>query len=207
HPVAVALARLLKAFEKPRVVTRAVVTVFEPASERGRAGLNELHQQTINLFNFQSLPKEVFDTQAAFNLLPRYGEDAPLALATVESRIEKHLASLLGPLGLTPPSLRLLHAPVFHSYTLNVWLEFSDLATEEDLAGSLAAAGFEVRGSDVEPGSNTGSAGQSGITASGLTRDRNHARAFWLWLAFDNLRARADNVLLTAALLSREVRK
>jgi hypothetical protein len=75
------------------------------------------------------------------------------------------------------------------------------------VARALGAAGFEVRDPDVEPGSNSGSAGQSGVTASDLTRDRNHAHAYWLWLAFDNLRARADNVLLTAALLSREVRK
>jgi aspartate-semialdehyde dehydrogenase len=207
HPVAVALARLMAAFEKPRVVSRAVVTVFEPASERGRAGLNELHQQAINLFSFQTLPKEVFDAQVAFNLLPRYGQDAPLELAAVERRIQNHLASLLGPRGLTLPSLRLIHAPVFHSYTLNVWLEFNDLPTPEEVARALGAAGFEVRDPDVEPGSNSGSAGQSGVTASDLTRDRNHAHAYWLWLAFDNLRARADNVLLTAALLSREVRK
>ncbi len=207
HPVAVALARLVAAFEKPRVVSRAVVTVFEPASERGRAGLNELHQQTINLFSFQGLPKQVFDAQAAFNLLPRYGQDAPLGLAAVERRIHNHLTSLLGPLGLTEPSLRLIHAPVFHSYTLNVWLEFNGLPAPEDLARALAAAGFEVRDCDLEPGSNSGSAGQGGITASDLARDPNQAHAFWLWLAFDNLRARADNVLLTAALLSREVRK
>lgn len=207
HPVAVALARLMAAFEKPRAVSRAVATVFEPASERGRAGLNELHQQTIDLFSFQALPKEIFDAQVAFNLLPRYGEDAPQELAAVERRIQNHLASLLGPLGLTLPSVRLIHAPVFHSYTLNVWLEFDDRPTPEELAGALTAAGFEVRDSDVEPGSNAGSAGQSGVTVSDLTRDRNDAHAYWLWLAFDNLRARADNVLLTAALLSREVRK
>jgi aspartate-semialdehyde dehydrogenase len=207
HPVAVALARLMAAFEPPRTVARAVATVFEPASERGRAGLNELHQQTINLFSFQGLPKAVYDAQVAFNLLPRYGQDAPLALGAVERRIHNHLTSLLGPLRLREPSLRLIQAPVFHSYTLNIWLEFNSLPTPEDLAGALAAADFEVRGPDLEPGSNSDSAGHGGITASDLQRDPNHAHAFWLWLAFDNLRARADNVLLTAALLSREVRK
>ncbi len=206
HPLAVALARLLAAFQKPRVA-RSVVTVFEPASERGRAGLDELHQQTVSLLNLKALPKQIFDAQVAFNLLPRYGQDAPLALAAVERRIEQHLASLLGPLGLDLPSLRLLHAPVFHGYALNVWLEFNSPAAVDDAARALAAAAFDVRGPDQEPGSNTATAGESGITASDLTPDRNAAHALWLWLAFDNLRAHADNVLLTAALLSRPLPK
>jgi aspartate-semialdehyde dehydrogenase len=202
HPVAVALARLLAAFPQPRVA-RCVVAVFEPASERGRAGLDELHQQTVNLLNLKALPKEVFDAQAAFNLLPRYGPDAPLALAAVERRIAQHLDCLVGPLGLGLPSLRLLHAPVFHGYSMVVWLQFGAPVGADDIAQALTGAGFEVRGPDQEPGSNTSTAGQSGITLSDITPDRNAVHAFWLWLAFDNLRAHADNVLLTAALLSR----
>ena len=43
-------------------------TVLEPASEQGKAGLDELHQQTVGLLSFQSVPKDVYDTQVAFNL-------------------------------------------------------------------------------------------------------------------------------------------
>ena len=90
---------------------------------------------------------------------------------------------------------------------MNVWLEFNGSIGADDVAHTLATAGFEVRGPDQEPGSNMATAGQSGITASDLSPDHNGAHAFWLWLAFDNLRAHADNVLLTAALLSRPMSK
>lgn len=207
HPVALALARILKALKAAPAV-ESVATVFEPASERGKAGIDELHKQTINLFNFQSLPKEVFDTQAAFNLLPRWGDDAPISLASVESRIEDELASLAGPLGLTPSSVRLVQAPVFHSYVMSVWLRFESAGMDAGaISKALAEAGFEVRDNDVEPGSNSGVAGQSGMTVSDVAADRTNSRAFWLWVAFDNLRARADNALLTAALLSQEVKR
>src|SRR5207247_300203 len=73
---------------------RAVVTVLEPASERGQAGISELQKQSANLLSFQPLPKAVFDAQLAFNVLPEYGEDAPLALQTVEDRISRDLAAL-----------------------------------------------------------------------------------------------------------------
>ena len=207
HPVAVALARLLKALKATPAV-EAVVTVFEPASERDKPGIDELHKQVINLFNFQALPKEVFDAQTAFNLLPRYGEDAPVSLASIQSRIEDELASLSGPLGLTPPSIKLVHASVFHSYTMSVWLRFEHTGADaKAISAALAEAGFEVRGDDVEPGSNTGVASQSGVTVSDVAADRTNPKACWLWVAFDNLRARADNALLTAALLSRGAKK
>jgi aspartate-semialdehyde dehydrogenase len=207
HPVALALARILKAMKGTPAV-ESVATVFEPASERGTAGIDELHKQTINLFNFQNLPKEVFDTQAAFNMLPRWGDDAPVSLVSVQSRIEDELASLTGPLGLRPSSVRLLHAPVFHSYAMSFWLRFEAPGVDaRAISKALTAAGFEVRDNDVEPGSNSGVASQSGITVSDVMADRTNSRACWLWVAFDNLRARADNALLTAALLSRELKK
>ena len=43
--------------------------------------MDELHQQTISLLSFQSIPKETYDAQVAFNLLPVLGEAAKVAWA------------------------------------------------------------------------------------------------------------------------------
>src|SRR5579864_920057 len=59
HPAAVTLALLLLRAQRGGAIRRAVATVFQPVSERGRRGMDELHQQTVNLFSFQPLPKEV----------------------------------------------------------------------------------------------------------------------------------------------------
>ena len=124
HPAAIALAMLLERASAFRPIRRSLALVFEPASERGRRGIDELQKQTVNLLSFKPLPKEIFDAQLGFNLLARYGSDAPEALETVELRIERHLASLLAlsdrriPL----PSLRLVQAPVFHGYSMSVHL-------------------------------------------------------------------------------------
>ena len=207
HPVAVGLARLVRACRPELGLVECVSTIFEPASEHGREGLSELHQQVLELFNFKQLPREIYDAQLAFNLLPRLGEDAPLPLGTVEARIEKHLASLLGPSGLPLPSIRLVQAPVFHGYSLSARLKFEAPADVERIAAALTAADFEVRGADVEPGTNAGLAGQSGLVVSNIERDRQDPRAAWLWLAFDNIRAHAENAVVTAALLSAETHK
>ena len=36
--------------------------------------MDEMHQQTVNLLSFQSLPQEQYDAQVSFNLLPALGE-------------------------------------------------------------------------------------------------------------------------------------
>ena len=81
------LALLLLRAGKAAKVARSIVTVFEPASERGKRGMDELHEQTVNLLSFQQLPKTVFDSQVAFNLIDRYGEKSVPSLETVEKRI------------------------------------------------------------------------------------------------------------------------
>ena len=73
------MALLLERLHAAVPVSRAVIQLFEPASERGNRGVDELHQQTLNLFAFRGMPKEVYDEQVSFNLLARYGEDAPMA--------------------------------------------------------------------------------------------------------------------------------
>ena len=114
HPAAVVLATLLLRAQKAGEVKQVVATAFEPASEHGQKGMDELHQQTINLLSFQQLPKSVFDTQVAFNLLSRYGEESVPTLAAVERRVMKHYRHIAGK-DAPIPSLLLLQAPVFLS--------------------------------------------------------------------------------------------
>ena len=73
HPAATAIAIVLQRLNRAIPIARAIVHIFEPASERGKAGIEELQQQTVNLFSFQPLPKKVFDAQVAFTMLAQLG--------------------------------------------------------------------------------------------------------------------------------------
>ncbi len=203
HPAAAALARLLSTLHEAHRVAGAVVNVFEPVSQQGQAGIDELHKQSVNLFNFQPQPKTVYDAQVTFNLLPRFGAEATASLERGEQRIERHLASLLGPRGVPLPSLRVIHAPVFHAYCLNLWVEFERRPPVEAVRQLLSEAGFDLPDTGADPASNVTVAGQSGISVSDIAEDRASARGLWLWAAFDNIRALADESLLIAGLLSR----
>ena len=194
HPAAIAVAMLLASLSKIAAIRRSIVHVFEPASERGKKGLDELKQQTVGVLTFQKLTTDVFDAQLGFNMLARYGEEAMEPLEGVEQRVEKHLASLLSAYpGIPRPSLRLLQAPVFHGHSFSVWVEFVENPGAGALAKALETAGVDVRPDD--PPSNAKIAGQSGLSVGAIAIDPNQPRACWLWMVADNLRLSAENAI------------
>ncbi len=200
HPAAVAIALFLRRVHRAHPVRAAVIHVFEPASERGSRGVDELHQQTLNLFAFRGAPKEVFDEQLSFNLLARYGEDAPVTLESAESRMELHLATLLSLAANAPPmpSLRLIQAPVFHGHSISAWVEFEARPPAEELENALESELIDVRRAGTDAPTAVGMAGQSGIAVGAIAADRNHPRACWFWIAADNLRLGGENALALA---------
>jgi len=197
HPAAIACAMLLTSLAKIGPVRRSIIHVFEPASERGKKGLDELRQQTVGVLTFQKLKMDVFDAQLGFNLLARYGEEALEPLEGVEERILRHVASLLALYPSVPmPSLRLIQAPVFHGHSFSIWVEFDEIPNLDLLAEGLGGAGFDVRSDD--PPTNVSVAGMSGLSVGAIGADPNQPRACWLWMVSDNLRLVAENALAVA---------
>lgn len=187
HPVAITLALLLLRAQKSGAIKRAVATVFEPASEHGQRGMDELHQQTVNLLSFQPLPKDVFDAQVAFNMIARYGQKSQPALDSVEARILRHYRKVAGNSALDP-ALFLLQAPIFHGHALALYLETEKAVDMESL--SRAFAGDHVSITPDEAPSNVSSAGQADIQLL-LKSDPVQANGVWIWAAADNLRISA----------------
>ena len=189
HPAAVVLALLVLRAKKAGKVQRVIATVFEPASEHGQPGMDELHQQTVNLLSFQQLPKAVFDAQVAFNMIARYGESSLPTLEMIERRVLKHYARIVGNQDLQP-SVRMLQAPIFHGHTLSIYVEMEQSLAVGDLSQALAGEHVSVTRASEEAPSNVSAAGQGEILLS-VSRDANHENGFWLWAAADNLRIAA----------------
>ncbi len=196
HPAASALVLALSRLARYRPIRQAVANIFEPASERGKRGVSELHRQTTDLLSFKPLKKDVFDAQVSFNLLSRYGGEASTQLSKQEQRIERHTATLLsrGSSDATAPmpSIRLIQAPVFHGYSISLWVEFESDVVAGELGEALASAQIEVRSDDLEAPNNVGAAAQSGLSVGDIRIDRNNGRAAWFWIVGDNLRLTAD---------------
>ena len=202
HPAAIALALFHSRLTTRYKLRRWTVHIFEPASERGQQGLEELRQQTVSLLSFHPLQKKVFDAQLSFNMLARYGDEAPEALESIEVRIERHLATLLAGSGGGPiPSLRLIQAPVFHGYSFSVQAEFEEAPDTDSLAAAISSPEVDVRARDMEPPNNVGIARQGGIAVGSILQDRNNPNAFWFWVVADNLHLMAENAVAVARVL------
>ena len=194
HPAAVVLALLLLRARKAADIRTSAASVFEPVSEQGRRGMDELHEQTVNLLSFQQMPTGVFDSQVAFNMLDRYGRTSPHSLEATERRIGSHLRKLLGAHTSLMPAISLVQAPVFHAHTFSIYLEMAKNISTADLARSLAGEHVQIAHTPEDSPSNVNVAGKDEILVA-ARRDSVHENGFWLWAAVDNLRLAA----LTAA--------
>jgi aspartate-semialdehyde dehydrogenase len=193
HPAAVVLALLVLRAQKAAAIQQVVATVFEPASEHGQKGMDELHEQTVNLLSFQPLPKTVFDAQVAFNMLARYGERSALPLANVERRILKHYRHIArndAPL----PSLLLVQAPIFHGYAFALHIVTAELVDVDGMSQALAGEHVTVTHLADDSPSNVNAAGQNDVQVSVLA-DVSDPNAIWLWAAADNLRVAASTAV------------
>ncbi len=188
HPAAVILALLLLRARKAGRIQDAAVTVFEPASEQGQRGMDELHQQTVNLLSFQPLPKEVFDEQVAFNMVARYGPSSRLSLDLLEAHIGRHYRKIAGA-DVLQPALLLVQAPVFHGHAMAVFLEMEQPIDREKVSQALAGDHVTIASADSQP-SNVSTAGQPNILVS-VKNDSARPKGIWLWAVADNLRIAA----------------
>jgi len=192
HPAATVLAllalRVEKTSEKAGKIQRMIATVFEPASENGQKGMDELHEQTVNLLSFQELPKNVFDIQVAFNLAARYGQRSELSLEGVSQRIRKHYRQIAR--AAVEPALQVLHAPVFHGHAFSVYLEMEKPVALADFSKALAGEHVVVSSSPEDAPTSVSAAGQGDILVE-ITIDANQKNGVWLWATSDNLRIAA----------------
>jgi aspartate-semialdehyde dehydrogenase len=205
HPAAVALGLLMERLLLAAPVRLVSATVLEPASEFGRAAMDELHQQTVSLLSFQSLPRAVYDAQAAYNLLGGFGESATISLASTEARIRRHYDALSA--GRWPSvALHVLHAPVFHGLAFSVAVELERPVELSALEEALSGEHIDLILEEADSPSNLAATGRNDL----LVRIRPEPSArgsavsrLWLWAAADNLRLHAQNAVYSALDLRR----
>jgi aspartate-semialdehyde dehydrogenase len=194
QPAAVVLALLAGRLGARYPVRRLMATVLVPSSEFGRAAMDELHQQTVNLLSFQSLPREQYDAQVAFNLVRSFGAEAKVGLSVeaIESRIQAHYAAIAAT-GAPELVLQVVQAPVFHGYGVSLLVELEHAATVEQVSEALAGKHVTVSAAGEAP-NNVDVAGQDDV----IVQVQGAGTQFKLWVAADNLRLAAANAVACA---------
>jgi aspartate-semialdehyde dehydrogenase len=191
--VACTVASRLRGFR----VQRISAVFFQPVSENGLAGIEELEAQTVKLLSFQPIAQEVFDAQVAFNLLARYGDSSRARLEDMRAAVARDVGRYLG--GRLPvPAIQVIQAPVFYGLAFSMFVEFEQPYSAEEITSALHGKGVTVS----EPGdpapTNVSVAGSHEISLAPVERDPNVERGCWLWGAVDNIRLAADNAVRIA---------
>ena len=197
HPVATMLASVLALVAKAAPLRFAAATVLQPASENGRAAVDELQQQAVSLLSFQSVPRDEFDAQVAFNLLPALGESAKVPLEAIEKRITDDLRALSADT-VPAPLLQVVQAPVFHGFTVSLFVELQQAVSPEALAFVLHTELLDLVTEESDPPSNLSSAGQGQIQLRIKGAQAASGTGFALWMAADNLKLRARTAVACA---------
>lgn len=204
HPAAVMLgvvgSRLVKAFGRVQLAA----TVLEPASQQGAGGMDELHQQTVSLLGFHSVPQDFYDAQVAFNLRIGLGDAAKVDLRKIEETIRRHVKLLAGEAVASSIAMQLVQAPVFHGYTMSVFAELPGDADMAALRGALEGGVIKLTDSTKDAPSNQSVTQEADISVAireGAVTS-NDTRGYWLWMAADNLKLTAREAVVCAEELS-----
>ena len=168
---------------------RLVAVLFHPVSEPGREGIEELETQTSQLLSFQSVGQRVFGTQAAFNLLPRYGEEShqDLHRSLLQIRAEVS-AAICDPAEDEMIAVNLIQERVFYGMTFTACADLEADTNAGALTEWCSGAGFGcVEGREAAP-RNVSVEGETGVLLREPEADASRERTGWFWGAADNLR-------------------
>lgn len=171
---------------RPLGALEVVAHVLQPASARGKAGLDELFGQTRSILSMtEERPEDVFGAQLAFNLLPWEGSSSTLA---------ENLETIVG--GELEVRIHLSQAGVFHCCSAVIFL-----STEEDLGAENLHARL-LENPLIERAEHPGLLGPvAAATARKILIGEitpSTGRRYCLWCCMDNLTASADNALSLA---------
>jgi aspartate-semialdehyde dehydrogenase len=194
-----AIASLAMMLQSRYGLRRLVAMLYEPVSEAGRAGLEELETQTSQLLSFQGIGSPVFGTQTAFNMLPRYGVESKKDLGSKFREMRAEISAAIGDAEEDAKiSVNLVHTPVFYGTTFSICADLERDIDTLALAGSCRDAGFVmVPEVDAAP-SNVSVAGETVVYLREPQPEMSREKSWWFWGAGDNLRVPAWSALKLA---------
>jgi aspartate-semialdehyde dehydrogenase len=182
-------------------VKRIAFQGFQPVSEAGRAGIEELESQTGQLLSFQSVGQPIFDAQVAFNMLDAYGAASAHKLDAVCERVRAEVKACLGKSPVLP-SIQVIHAPVFYGTMFSACAELDTAADTAKIGKTCAHAGFALTARGEAAPSNVSAAGEKAIQLAQPKADPLHPGTWWFWGAADNIGLPAANAVKLAEKLA-----
>ena len=196
----------LKPLHDAAKVKRVVVATYQSVSGTGKAGMDELFEQSRNIFVGDANEPKVYPKQIAFNVIPHAGDFLDDGSTTEEWKMVVETKKILDPaIKLTATCVRV---PVFVSHSEAVNIEFENEISAEEARNILREAPGVLVVDKREPGGYVTpieAVGEYATYVSRIREDPTVENGLSLWVVSDNLRKGAAlNAVQIAELLGRK---
>jgi aspartate-semialdehyde dehydrogenase len=196
----------LKPLHDAAKIKRVVVATYQSVSGTGKAGMDELFEQSRNIFVGDPTEPKVYPKQIAFNVIPHGGDFLDDGSTTEEWKMVVETKKILDPaIKLTATCVRV---PVFVGHSEAVNIEFENEISAKQAQSILREAPGVMLIDKREPGgyvTPVECVGDYATFVSRVREDPTVENGLSLWVVSDNLRKGAAlNAVQIAELLGRK---
>ena len=193
----------LKPLHDEARIKRVVVSTYQSVSGAGKAGMDELWDQTKAIYGLGDATPKKFAKQIAFNVLPVIGSFLPNGYTDEEAKMWLETKKMLDPkIELTVTCVRV---PVFVGHSEAVNIEFHSPIDEDEARDILRESPGVIVIDKREDGgyiTPVEAAGEHAVYVSRIRKDATVEHGLNLWVVSDNLRKGAAlNAIQIAQLL------
>jgi aspartate-semialdehyde dehydrogenase len=188
HSVTIILSHLFHVLLRKFKLTNAVAFVLQPVSALDDPGIKELADQSFGVLRGAAVSRNVFKTQIAFNLLSPAEAMDKNGFSSTEKQILSEVSRVLNAKDF-PLSISIVQAPVFHTYSIMVHLEFEKKPSIQTIENLFKTSPyFRVSPPSAScPISSVLVAGKDEIFVGQIKREESRPNRFWIWTVTDNL--------------------
>lgn len=166
------------------------VASYQSVSGAGKAGVDELQQNTFAILNNQNSEAKTFPHQIAFNNIPQIGSFDEAGFCSEETKIMNETRKIM-----SEPKLRIsaftVRTPTLNGHSEAVWVTTKKPASRSEVMSALrSAAGLIVKDEPLNsdyPMSSTVS-GTDPVYVGRVHQDANEPRTWLMWVVADNIR-------------------
>ena len=195
----------LKPLHDAARIRRVVVATYQSVSGAGKEGMDELFEQSRNIFVGDPAEARKFDKQIAFNVIPRIGDFLDDGSTTEEWKMVVETKKILDPR--IKVSATCVRVPVFVGHSEAINIEFEDEISAEQAQELLREAPGVMLIDKREDGgyvTPVECVGEFATFVSRVREDPTVENGLSLWCVSDNLRKGAAlNAVQIAELLGR----
>ena len=179
----------LKPLHEKSIINRVVVSTYQAVSGAGKTGMDELFNQTQNVYANQELKKEKFTKQIAFNAIPHIGAFLENGNTEEEQKMIDETKKILDE-GINV-SATCVRTAVFIGHSESVNIEFDSPLDAKEAREILSNSdGISVIDHRKDEGYVTPVeiAGEDKVYVSRIRNDNSVDNGLNLWVVSDNLR-------------------